>query len=870
MKTARIFRLEAGAHEGVMRFLGDRVDARSLAEGRKTAVVTVTRTGNFYDPRYGEFEITREMLLAMVRNFEAGVYGQKIVLDLAHRPQDGAAGFFKRLFLDGNKLRGEVEFTEFGIDAVKKRGFIYLSAEFSDNFVDNEQRKEHGPTLLGAALTPRPVIKRLDPVQLSEEALDGAPTYLSDKVSKFLQEELTMTLKELMEKLRKKLSEFNLAEAIINQLISSYEAVASQMANEEMQRTLMSEFVTQGGAIAKQLAESGGGDQTIKLDFTGLNEALEKMGQASSGLSEDDVRRLMEEQARKQAEDAKKLAEQREARVAQFHKLLDEAEGLKSLSEDQRKTLTEAADLITAEMTEDQVKALAEHQIKLGNQMSVSVQLSGLGYGTPAGQVHIQASDANEIRSLQEEIITHLRGTAQHTTGALILCDQDKEHPFVTRVLAEFDRLHAPRLHNERKLLAGGTTGIADTNLPAGFQRTVIREALSDLNVLNLIQTLTDFGATATTDIPYEKRDTSAVMNNGIVYEGQPIHRASISQEMDLAYILPMKLAFLISNEVMHFSRASQINWDAYARNVESNARVMRELIVRRICNELQRAADAYSPVAGANEAIGTQLDGATGTIKTANYPIVRPHQERDLKGSTIGSPENPITVRLNGSAISEYDGSGTQAAGTYYRVTNYNLGYIQFVDETGAPATPPNSAGADDISYSYATNVEKFDLDNGTVELATHLDGLLRAVGSRKAVLANDRFVVPNFQLMSYTLNNTITGARSFEAQAKRSGSDTNNDGDLEMVKGIPAFSTNAPGVDLGDERVLIGQRGTLTYTVAKPFTTGEPFEVTDATTGQPTGQKQAYGEEYSAIKVPTPIRNRLTSVLAYSFSAR
>jgi hypothetical protein len=47
----------------------------------------------------------------------------------------------------------------------------------------------------------------------------------------------------------------------------------------------------------------------------------------------------------------------------------------------------------------------------------------------------------------------------------------------------------------------------------------------------------------------------------------------------------------------MHFTRSSAINWDAYARNVESNARVMRELIAMRICNELQRSADAYGAV---------------------------------------------------------------------------------------------------------------------------------------------------------------------------------------------------------------------------------------------------------------------------------
>ena len=199
MQKRRIFRLSEGESRRI-RFISDRVEARQLAEGKTSTVLTVTRTGTFYDPRYSNFDITKEMLLSMIRNFDARVYGQDIVLDVAHMPHNGAAGFFKRLFLDGNKLRGEVELTEYGIDAITKKGFVYVSAEFNENFVDNEQRKAHGPTLIGAGLTPRPVIKHLDRVQLSEEALDGAPmTLVSDRIPRLLNEETTMN--KFLEKL---------------------------------------------------------------------------------------------------------------------------------------------------------------------------------------------------------------------------------------------------------------------------------------------------------------------------------------------------------------------------------------------------------------------------------------------------------------------------------------------------------------------------------------------------------------------------------------------------------------------------------------------------------------------------------------------
>lgn len=854
MHTSRVFKLEQYSHDNIRRFISDRI---SLSEDKREIVLTVTRMGKFFDPRYGDFEITRDMLLSMIKNFDSGVYGQEIVLDRAHKPSDGSCGFFRKLFLDGTKLRAKVELTEFGIESIKKRGFIYVSAEFSENYVDNEARKEHGPTLLGAGLTPRPVIKHLDPIQLSEESLDKVPVYLSNRVENFIQEEIDMNLKELMKKLRKRLSEFNLAEAIVSQLIDTFETVASKAANEDVQMTLMEAFVDQGKVLAESI---GSGTTSIKLDFSGLD--------LGTSLSEDDVKKLLAEQ---EDERHKKLAEEQESldnNINMFKTQLSESKELEGAPDSLLKTLAEASELITAEMTEDQVKKLAMQQIALGQQFIVQSKLQGMGYNHgQAGTTHISIDDSNNIKSLQESIIDGLRGTSHHTNGLIKL--SEKLHPFCEKVLAEFDRMHAHQLHHEAKLLAGGDTTTSDTNLPVGFQRTVIREALSDTNVLMLVQTLTDFGATGTTNIPYETRDTSNIANDGIVYEGGAIHRASVSQNMDLAYILPMKIAFIISNEVMHFTQRSQINWDAYARNVESNARVMRELVARRICNELQRSADAYAALTITNEDIDAQLDGATHTIKTAQFPIVRPHQQRDLKGNAVGSAENPITVRLNGSAISEYDGTGNQANGTYYRVINYNLGYIQFVDQAGSAVTPSSTAAADDVSYSYATNVEKFDLDNGSVDIGKYLNGMLRAVGNRKALMSSDRFVSPNFMLMSPTLNNTITNADNFEAQAKRDGSNTNNDGDLEMVKGIPAFGTNAPGIDLGDERLIMGERGTMTYTIAKPFMTKQPFEAVDSN-GYAIGKMQAYGEEYSAIKVPTPIRNRLTSVLAYSASGR
>jgi len=193
----------------------------------------------------------------------------------------------------------------------------------------------------------------------------------------------------------------------------------------------------------------------------------------------------------------------------------------------------------------------------------------------------------------------------------------------------------------------------------------------------------------------------------------------------------------------------------------------------------------------------------------------------------------------------------------------------IRLVDQTGAAVTP-TSTTTTTITYASANNVSKFDLKLPSgVELPDHLDGALRAVGARKAILSADRFVMPDMLLMSPVLNDTLTNARQFAAEMMRAGANLTGSGDLATIKGISAFGTNAPGIDLADDRILMGARGTLSYVVVRPFATGTPFEAVDSN-GLPTGERIAYGEEYNALQVPEPLQARLTSVIVYDSDAR
>lgn len=830
----------------------------TLGESKKTSRVTITRVGTFKDPRYGEFSITLGMLNEMVGNFNANAYGQDIAIDVAHNPSNGAAGKITALSVEGQRLRALVEWTGYGTQAINNKGFNYLSAEYAENFTDNEQGKEHGCVLLGAGLTVRPVIKHLDKVELSTPSGVDVYSALETNFLKQLQQEPIM--KKYLKQLLALTSYTLLSESVQTQIKTAFETTAKTLSGDALDN-----LYTTFESTVKVLSDNIG-DTVVKLDVGAITSSKDNEIKA---LDESAVTKLVVKQlADVKKADVKILADAKQSltdNVKTFSETVTDAEGI---SEDIAKTLSEDyRDLITAQMNKDQVVTLATHALSTHNKAQSDKKLAAIGW-VGAGNPHVNNEAAF---SLQESIDSMLAKTSSGRSFALSSTEKGKKllskHPFVEQVLNAFDSQNTAALDAESKVLAEGGVGITNTDLPVGFQRTVIREALSDLNVLSLVNTMTDASAMMTTEIPYEER--GSIGGDGRVFEGQGIGHAGVTQKMDTAFLEPIKLALQVSNEVMHFTRSSQINWDAYGRNVASNARLVREIVARKITNEMVRAADSYGAITIKNEDVAAQLDGATSMIKTLKFPVVQAKQTYSLKGDAVGNATNPISVSLSGNTLDEYSADIDQASGTYWKLTSANLGYIALVDQDGNAKKPAASATCS-ISYDYTTNIKVFDLGVPSgVALEDHMDGLLRAVGSRKAYLSGTHFVQPDFMLMSPTVNDMATNARGYTANAARQGSRLNASGDLEMIKGLPAFSTNAPGSQLGDSRILIGQAGTTTYSVAKAFMTGQPFEAVDSQ-GRPTGQKIAYGEEYSSVHTPKSISRYYTSVLAIDLTNR
>lgn len=435
------------------------------------------------------------------------------------------------------------------------------------------------------------------------------------------------------------------------------------------------------------------------------------------------------------------------------------------------------------------------------------------------------------------------------------------------RELARFDALNNARLMSEYRQLAGGSGVAADAAVPAIYQRTVIREALYNMIAMELV----DFAPMAfasSVSIPYSYRDsTAAGRNSSRVYEGEEIPRAGVIQTTDLAYPIPQKLAFEVTDELRHLTGAQHLNWDGVAENMANAQRIIQEDTDAILLNEMLRSSDEFGAVTVSNEDLELQADGTKRVFLLAHFPVVRPRATYNLQGQMVGGVSNSITVSYNSIEREEFDGTGTQAAGIYW-VLNYNMGEVHLVDESGAILIPANGT-AYAISYSYATNVYVFDTDEGTTEAGDHWDKFLYRYGLRKAAIDDDRHFQANFGLMSGTAMSQIEQAKKFAANFRVPGSNLSEDGTLGQIKGIANWKTSGPGLHFRDERVLIGQKGITRYRLLKPWEMSR-LESQRGPTGRFTGKKEAYGDQFIAVHTPTPLKGAYSSLVLYSATAR
>ena len=167
--------------------------------------IQLFRTGTFYHEKYGKFDITPQILLSMEKNFKNNVRGVDVAIDYKHENDDIAAGWVKDVYLKNDtELWAKVDWTPTGAKVLAEKEFRYISPEFIFNYQDNESLQKFGPVLLGAGLTNRPTIKKMEPVVLSEVSTKYKE---KDKKNMTLEQVDQMSIEELKALCKKLIAE---------------------------------------------------------------------------------------------------------------------------------------------------------------------------------------------------------------------------------------------------------------------------------------------------------------------------------------------------------------------------------------------------------------------------------------------------------------------------------------------------------------------------------------------------------------------------------------------------------------------------------------------------------------------------------------
>lgn len=129
--------------------------------------------GTYKHPIYGTIDITLDRAKRFAESVINKVRGIDPSINYDHNNNAPAAGWVKNAEQRSDGLWLFVEWTADAVDAIKKKTYRYFSAEFADEW-DNSQDKKFSDVILGGALTNRPFMKNLVPVNLSEATYENA------------------------------------------------------------------------------------------------------------------------------------------------------------------------------------------------------------------------------------------------------------------------------------------------------------------------------------------------------------------------------------------------------------------------------------------------------------------------------------------------------------------------------------------------------------------------------------------------------------------------------------------------------------------------------------------------------------------------
>lgn len=893
------------------------------------------RTGVFTDPRYGEFRITPAMLEKGKANFEAGILARQITLDVAHEPDDGAAAIIKKLTLEPFTpptpelaakyraagiaplvLMAELEFTDYGQSAVKEKGFRYISAEYDEDWMDNETGIRHGVVILGGGLTTRPVQRHQPALQLSEDQASGdAPVLFFNETGEKPMNEID----KLKERLRKDLETLGLYRQIAEMMLNLFYTQATQLGEAERDsvklQQLADHYFDEGKKTMQEIkAGLDAAKQTINVTLSEAQQAAPATP-AAPALGEADITAIvakkLAEAKQAEADAARQLAETTQSK----RKLFSEIIKAKQLGEHEAAALADL-DSITPDMPDGVVKTLAEkaaENAQLRHHVAAADFLKARGFepNTGVGMGRVEMSHQNQVMELMEAL---QKGYGLSDMPPAIRFKRTEGHQFDAnkrlseKILARVAREHEGELYREwegmKKLQQGvkqamsrgyqlseadirrlATTDTSDSSIPISYQALIVTEAAYKQRGPMLCLSGVEDKFAAVYQEGYSYRDTTTKISDFEVYEGGAIPNFSIKTGLQEVRPRPSKGAMELTDEYLKALSGVWQNFDPQNSHAVLLSQILAEINDQRIEHEMVRASDYYSTVTlSAVEVLNATIDGTNNVFKiitgssadAAFYPICRPEKIYDMAGVQVGSTVHPVVIEYDSTgsagwtALTEW--SAGVSAGTYYRL-DYNYSELRIVNEAGVTQTPVAAAK---IRYTcdYSTNAVTFDMKTGTGYTDDlWWDKAMLLIGDRKATLSDDRYYSADTIIGSEKLMNLLSQAKSFGSDGSRLGNALTPDGSIGNIKGLPAYNLSAPGTALSytisgkvqPQRLIITQKQLTRFKVASPWEMGELENVRNGS-GLFTGKKQAYGAQWNTIWTPEEYRAGFTSVIFYN----
>jgi hypothetical protein len=142
-------------------------------EDEGTTWIQAMPLGQWKHPMYGDINVDMQKVTRMAANVNTGVRGQDLDINYDHNKlTTEAAGWVKEAEARQDGLWVCVEWTKDAFSKIKSKAFRYFSPEFSDVWVHPATKQKFHDVLWGGALTNRPFLKGIQPINLSEFSSD--------------------------------------------------------------------------------------------------------------------------------------------------------------------------------------------------------------------------------------------------------------------------------------------------------------------------------------------------------------------------------------------------------------------------------------------------------------------------------------------------------------------------------------------------------------------------------------------------------------------------------------------------------------------------------------------------------------------------